>query len=106
MFKEPNVGTLEFYRTRDAAETALTLPLFLSLASTDLSYKPREGSPSARDIHWTAVKGQRAESFLRFRFLFVVGLCPLAELFLEMFFFMCFPFSCPRQTVHSALDPH
>ncbi|HXM66332.1 MAG TPA: DinB family protein [Candidatus Acidoferrum sp.] len=57
MLKEPNAGTLEFYRTRHAAETVLTLRLFQSFISADLSYKPHERSASARDIVWTIVKG-------------------------------------------------
>jgi hypothetical protein len=57
MSKDANAGTLEFYRTRHTAETVLTLRLFLSFVSADLSHKHHERSASARDILWTVVKG-------------------------------------------------
>jgi hypothetical protein len=59
MFEDPNAGTLEFYRTRHVAETALTLRLFLFFASADLSYKPHvlDLTASARTVNLSCQKG-------------------------------------------------
>jgi uncharacterized damage-inducible protein DinB len=57
MSKEPETGTLDFYRARHAAETPLTKRLLLSLGSADLAYRPHDRSPSAADLFSIIVRG-------------------------------------------------
>ena len=57
MPKNSETGRLDFYRTRLAKETPLTMGVLLALAQADLSYKPHERSSTAGQIISTIIKG-------------------------------------------------
>lgn len=57
MTKNSKTGSLDFYRTRLAEETPLTMGVLIALAQADLCYKPHERSSSAGQITSTIIKG-------------------------------------------------
>ena len=56
MPKNSKIGRLDFYRTRVAEETPLTMGVLLALAHADLSYKPHQRSSTAAQIISTIIR--------------------------------------------------
>jgi uncharacterized damage-inducible protein DinB len=56
MAKNSKTGRLDFYRTRLAEETPLTMGVLIALAKADLSYKPHERSSTAAQIISTIIR--------------------------------------------------
>ncbi|MGH9774272.1 MAG: DinB family protein [Candidatus Acidiferrales bacterium] len=56
MAKNSKTGRLDFYRTRLAEETPLTMGVLLALSQADLSYKPHERSSAAAQIISTIIR--------------------------------------------------